>query len=234
MSALAELQGGSKRYAPTRERTEPITALESVNFSLESGEFVALMGPSGSGKSTLLNLLGLLDTPTEGQVWLEGRPCQNLNALERAHLRAQWVGFVFQSFYLLPYLSALDNVRLALDFLPAGQSSSYQAQRWLEQLGLKRRMNHHPRELSGGEQQRVALARAVVKNPLLLLADEPTGNLDEGTGTVVLDLFEEINREGQTLVVATHDAQVARRAHRVVRLDKGRMEHSYHELEHAA
>ena len=203
-----------------------LTILHSASFDIQRGESVAILGASGSGKSTLLGLLAGLDLPSEGEVWLAG---QSLNALDedgRARLRGEQIGFVFQSFQLLPALTALENVMLPLELL-AVPNARKRAQQWLERVGLANRQQHRGQLLSGGEQQRVAIARAFAVNPAVLLADEPTGNLDAETGALIIALLFELNREqNTTLVLVTHDAQLAARCERRLVLSAGQLETS--------
>jgi putative ABC transport system ATP-binding protein len=200
-----------------------VHALQAVNFSMSAGEFVALMGTSGSGKSTLLHLLGCLDTPASGHCWLEGREVTALSRSERARLRNQTIGFIFQNFNLLPRLSALNNVVLPLLYRRNQGRARQQAAEALERVGLGKRTVHLPKELSGGERQRVAIARALVTAPALLLADEPTGNLDSATGADIMNLLIELNHEGHTILMVTHDAQVAARAQRILHMHDGQI-----------
>ncbi|HVN74744.1 MAG TPA: ABC transporter ATP-binding protein [Thermoanaerobaculaceae bacterium] len=199
-----------------------VHALRGADLEIARGEHVALIGPSGSGKSTLLHIIGCLDRPTRGRYLLEGREVGALSEEERSLLRRQRIGFVFQFFHLLPRLSALGNVELPMLFAgtPAGERRA-RAAHALEAVGLAARATHRPDQLSGGERQRVAIARAVVMNPAVLLADEPTGNLDRHSAVEVMALLEEMNRRGLTLVVVTHDPAIAERAKRVVRLADG-------------
>ena len=200
-----------------------LTILEKVSFGVASGEAVAIVGVSGSGKSTLLGLLAGLDTPSAGDVQIDGHSLYALDEDGRAALRARMVGFVFQSFQLLPAMTALENVMLPLE-LAGMLAARDSASSMLERVGLARRMHHYPKQLSGGEQQRVAIARAFVTRPALLLADEPTGNLDAATGAQVIDLMFELNREkGTTLLLVTHDESLSRRCDRVLRLAGGRL-----------
>lgn len=199
-----------------------LTLLADIDLRIDAGEAVAVTGPSGSGKTTLLGLLAGLDTPTDGEVWLYDTALAPADEDRRARLRAAHVGFVFQSFHLLPELTALENVLLALE-LRGGTPA--QAEAALNRVGLGARLHHTPRELSGGEQQRVALARALVNRPSLLFADEPTGNLDRHTAGQVTDLlFRLVREDGMTLVLVTHDEALARRCDRVLRLDGGRLQ----------
>jgi putative ABC transport system ATP-binding protein len=201
---------------------QPVHALVDVNEHIEAGEHVAIMGPSGSGKSTLLNLLGCLDRPDGGTYWLDGREVGKLTDEELTEVRRNLIGFVFQSFHLVPRLTAAENVELPLVF--AGVSRSERRRRveeGLRAVGLADRMGHRPDQLSGGERQRVALARSTVMGPRVLLADEPTGNLDTASGRQILELLDRMNDDGITLVVVTHDPSVARRADRVIVLVDG-------------
>jgi putative ABC transport system ATP-binding protein len=200
-----------------------LTILDDISFEIGAGEAVAIIGVSGSGKSTLLGLLAGLDTPTGGRVRINGHDLYTLDEDGRAALRARMVGFVFQSFQLLPAMTALENVMLPLEL--AGSRDARDAGRaMLERVGLGERLGHYPKQLSGGEQQRVAIARAFVTQPALLLADEPTGNLDTATGSQVIDLMFELNRErGTTLLLVTHDEALSRRCDRVLRLAAGRL-----------
>lgn len=201
----------------------PITILERIDLTINRGETVAVVGVSGAGKSTLLALLAGLDQATAGEVTLAGQPLTPLSEDQRAALRAKLLGFVFQNFQLLPHLTALENVMLPLE-LAALEAPATEAQRLLHRVGLAERLHHYPAQLSGGEQQRVALARAFAGNPALLLADEPTGNLDTTTGQRVIELLFELNREqGTTLLLVTHDELLARRCRRVLELDGGQL-----------
>jgi putative ABC transport system ATP-binding protein len=209
---------------------EPLTVLDSVDLELAAGEVVVVLGPSGSGKTTLLGLLAGLDQPTEGEVELDGIALAELDEDGRAQLRAERVGFVFQSFQLVPTLTALENVLVPLVLLPRGRApapavAEQRARELLGRVGLEQRTGHYPAELSGGEQQRVGLARAFANEPRVLFADEPTGNLDRETGREVADLLFELNRErGTTLVIVTHDLELSRRAGRIVHLSAGRID----------
>ena len=211
----------------TREVSSPegtLTIVRDVSFGLHARESLAITGPSGAGKSTLLALLAGLDEPTSGEVWLAGERLTGLDEDGRAALRARHVGFVFQSFHLVPSLTALENVMLPLELKGRGDARS-EASALLAHVGLEARAGHYPRQLSGGEQQRVALARALVGRPAILLADEPTGNLDYATGETVMSLMFELNREaGTTLVLVTHDPAIAARCDRQLRIEAGRVE----------
>ena len=201
----------------------PLTILDDVGFAIAPGETVAVVGASGSGKSTLLALMAGLDVPTSGGVWLDGAPLSTLDEDGRARVRGEKVGFVFQSFQLLPSLTALENVMLPLE-LRGDADAETAARAILQRVGLGERLQHYPRQLSGGEQQRVALARAFVTRPSLLFADEPTGNLDTRTGAAIVDLLFGLNADaGTTLVLVTHDERLAARCGRVLRLDSGRL-----------
>ena len=222
MTPALELDAISKVY-PLAD--EDFYALRGVSFDVPDGEYVALMGPSGSGKSTLMNLIGLLDTPTEGRAQLAGHDAGDLSPDEQAAMRNRHVGFVFQSFHLLPRLSVRENVEVPLIY--AGYRPAVRRRRALEVLervGLGDRVDHSPPQLSGGQRQRVAIARALAMNPSLLLADEPTGNLDSETGREILQLFDELHAQGATIVMVTHEPEVARRCERVLRLRDGRLE----------
>jgi putative ABC transport system ATP-binding protein len=201
-----------------------VTAVQGVTLAVQRGEFVAVVGPSGSGKSTLLNLLGCLDQPTAGQYFLAGDNVARLSAARLASIRNCFIGVAFQSFHLLPRLSALENVELPLLYRGISETRRRRAAlEVLERLDLADRSDHLPSRLSGGEQQRVALARAIVGSPLVLLADEPTGSLDKRTGAEILSVLERLNADGMTIVMVTHDGEVARRARRIVRFCSGRI-----------
>ncbi|HVF63844.1 MAG TPA: ABC transporter ATP-binding protein [Casimicrobiaceae bacterium] len=202
---------------------EPLTILDDVSFLIEPGESVAIVGASGSGKTTLLGLLAGLDLPTSGDVLLDGKALSALSEDARAALRQQHLGFVFQSFQLLPALTALENVMLPIELAGTGDAQTA-AKRWLDRVGLAKRIHHYPRQLSGGEQQRVAIARAFAGEPKLLMADEPTGNLDGATGVEVADLMFNLNHEhGTTLLLVTHDTALASRCGRRLSLSAGRL-----------
>jgi len=199
-----------------------VHALRGVSFSIEEGEFVSIMGPSGSGKSTLMNIVGCLDTPSEGTYLLKDRNVGNLDEEQLAGIRNKEIGFVFQKFQLLPRSSALENVALPLKYASVKQSERLiRAEKVLDKVGLTNRLTHKPTELSGGEQQRVAIARALVNSPSILFADEPTGNLDSKTGDQVLDIFKDLNKRGQTIVVITHEREVAKQSQRTITIKDG-------------
>jgi putative ABC transport system ATP-binding protein len=204
---------------------EEIHALRGVSIEIERGEYVAIMGPSGSGKSTLMNLIGCLDTPSKGSYLLNAKQVSQMNDNELARIRNEEIGFVFQTFNLLPRASALHNVELPLVYagVPARERQE-RAKGALEKVELAHRMNHRPNELSGGQRQRVAIARALVNNPSILLADEPTGNLDSKTGAEIMALFARLHQAGNTIVLVTHEADVAAFAHRSIHLRDGQVE----------
>jgi putative ABC transport system ATP-binding protein len=203
---------------------EVVQALRGVSTVIKKNEFVALMGASGSGKSTLMNLVGCLDTPTSGQYFLSGHDVSKLNDNELAEIRNKEIGFIFQTFNLLPRSTALENVMLPLVYAGIGKAERMeQAKKALESVGLSDRMNHKPNELSGGQRQRVATARALVNNPSLILADEPTGNLDSKTSDEIMTLLVDIHRAGNTIILVTHEESIARYAHRIIRLMDGKV-----------
>lgn len=206
-----------------------VPALRGLSLEIADGEFVAIMGPSGSGKSTLMHLIGALDTPTQGQVLLDGIDIAQQNSNQLAELRGKKVGFVFQTFNLVPTLSALKNVELPMIFQKIPRKERYEkARRLLEQVGLGDRLHHKPSELSGGECQRVAIARALANDPEILLADEPTGNLDAESGEQIMQILKKLNEEKKmTVIVVTHNPEVARYAHRIIRMRYGQIEEAF-------
>lgn len=222
---LINISNIGKEY---RIGSEEIHALRSVSMNIEKGEFVALMGPSGSGKSTLMNILGCLDTPSKGSYILNGTDVSNMSDNELAEVRNKEIGFVFQTFNLLPRSTALDNVALPLVYAGANRSTREErAMKVLTDVGLQDRVKHKPNELSGGQRQRVAVARALVNNPSIILADEPTGNLDTKTSIEIMGLLEEIHRKGNTIILVTHEEDIALHAHRIIRLRDGLVEDDF-------
>ena len=215
------MKGIIKRY---RMGGEDQTVLRGIDFEVSKGEFVAVLGPSGSGKSTLMNIIGCLDTPSEGTYVLHGRDVSRLDESELAQVRSRDIGFVFQQFQLLQRQDALENVELPLIYAGVGSAERRKrAQVLLERVGLGDKLHHFPNQLSGGQQQRVAIARSLANHPTILLADEPTGALDQQTGKQVMNLFHDLNEEGNTIIMITHDIAIARHARRIVRLLDGCM-----------
>src|ERR1700758_1216534 len=203
---------------------QEINAVSGVDIEIKRGEYVAIMGPSGSGKSTLMNLIGCLDTPTRGQYYINGRLVSEMTDDELARIRNKEIGFVFQTFNLLPRATSLHNVELPLIYSgTASEARLERAKHAMSQVDLEKRMHHKPNELSGGQRQRVAIARALVNNPSILLADEPTGNLDTATGNEIMGLFKELHRAGQTIVLVTHEHDIAAHAHRQIHLLDGKI-----------
>jgi putative ABC transport system ATP-binding protein len=210
-----------KRY---KMGEDEFKALDGVDLSIQRNEYVALIGPSGSGKSTLMNLLGCLDTPSEGKYILNGRDTSTMNDNELAKVRNQEIGFIFQSFHLLPRMSVLQNVMQPLVYRGIASSErAKMATQALDKVGLSHRMGHRPNQLSGGQRQRVAVARALVGTPSILLADEPTGNLDSKTSTEIMALFDELHQQGQTVIVVTHEPDIAAHCHRTIRVSDGKI-----------
>lgn len=218
---IIRLQNITKNY---KVGTEIVRALRDLTISIQRNEYVALMGPSGSGKSTLMNILGCLDSPTEGQYILNGKDVSSLNDFHLAEIRNKEIGFVFQTFNLLPRATALDNVALPLVYAGFGKNKRVErATEVLKSVDLEDRKMHRPNELSGGQRQRVAIARALVNNPSIILADEPTGNLDSKISIEIMGLFEEIHKNGNTIIVVTHEESIALHAHRIIRLIDGKV-----------
>ncbi len=222
MSKIIETSGISKIY---KMGTQTVEALKSVSIEIDKGEYVAFMGPSGSGKSTLMNIIGCLDTPTSGTYILNNNNVSDLTENELAVIRNKEIGFVFQTFNLLPRASALENVALPLIYAGYGKSDRDEiAMQALQNVGLGERADHKPNELSGGQRQRVAIARALVNNPSIILADEPTGNLDSKTSYDIMDLFQQLHDAGNTIIMVTHEDDIAHYAHRIIRLRDGLVE----------
>jgi putative ABC transport system ATP-binding protein len=220
-NALIRLEGIQKIFLTDEMETH---ALEDIYLEIRDGEFAEVMGPSGCGKSTLLSLIGLLDTPTDGNYWLDGEPVADLSASERAEVRNKHIGFIFQAFNLIGDLTVFENVELPLIYggVAAGDRRE-KAHRALERVGMSHRMDHYPSQLSGGQRQRVAAARAVVGDPLILLADEPTGNLDSTNGEAVMNLLKDLHAEGSTILMVTHDPRYSAYAERTIHLFDGRI-----------
>src|ERR1700758_1130905 len=219
---MIKLKHVSKLYpAKAEENGGGIRALDDISLSVEPGEWLAMMGPSGSGKSTMVNLIGCLDRPSDGEIWLDGQDVSTISASELNRVRSEKIGFVFQQFHLIPYLTAVENVMLAQYF--HSMTDEKEALEALERVGLKDRCHHVPSQLSGGEQQRVCIARALINDPKIILADEPTGNLDAQNEEIVLRLLREFHQQGRTIVMVTHDPVVARLADRRVDLHHGRI-----------
>ncbi len=217
---VIEVKGLSKNYVMG---DQVVHALRSIDLVIQSGEFVAIMGPSGSGKSTFMNLLGCLDRPSSGDYMLNGEAVAKMNDNQLADIRNRYLGFVFQNFNLLPRTSALKNVELPLMYA-GSKGRSAMAKQALEKVGLGQRIDHTPSELSGGQQQRVAIARAIVNDPVLVLGDEPTGNLDTRTSEEIMAVFQELNRSGKTVVIVTHEEDIAKHCKRVVRFRDGKVQ----------
>jgi putative ABC transport system ATP-binding protein len=205
--------------------SEKVEALKGINLSVEKGEFLSIMGPSGSGKTTLMNIIGCLDTPSDGEYFLNTKLVNNLDDDELANIRNKEIGFVFQSFHLLGKNSALNNVLLPMKYAGINEDEAMsRAKNVLDKVGLTDRINHAPSELSGGQQQRVAIARALVNKPSIIFADEPTGNLDSQTGTDVMNLFKELNDQGQTIILITHEEDIAMQSNRIINIKDGLIE----------
>lgn len=218
--SIINLQGVTKVY---RTKEVETVALENVNLEVKKGEFLSVMGPSGCGKSTMLNIMGLLDTPTEGKVLIGGTETSQMKDAQMAEFRNKTLGFVFQSFHLINSLSVLDNVELPLLYRKSSTSERTEwAKAVLEKVGLSHRMKHFPSQLSGGQCQRVAIARAIIGNPQIILADEPTGNLDSKMGAEIMELLHQLNTDGTTIVMVTHDEHIAKETKRIIRFFDGR------------
>jgi ABC-type lipoprotein export system ATPase subunit len=219
---LVRFQNVSKTY---QVGPVAVKALDEVDLSIEEGEFVAIAGPSGSGKSTLMHLLGFLDQPSAGQIFFDGRELSSISPNERATIRSEKIGFVFQAFNLLPRLTVLHNTLLPLSYArtPAAATSGHRVQEILDQVGMGARAGHRPSQLSGGEKQRVAIARALINQPRIILADEPTGNLDSRTAKSIMEVFTSLNKEGRTVIVVTHDSDIADYGHRRIQVLDGKI-----------
>jgi putative ABC transport system ATP-binding protein len=199
-----------------------VYALRETNLQIKQGDYIAIIGPSGSGKSTLMNLLGCLDKPTSGNIFIDGSDVSTLNENELARIRREKIGFIFQKYNLIPTLNALENVELSMGFAGVdSQVRTAKAKKLLEMVELSKRLTHKPSEMSGGEQQRVAIARALANSPSIILADEPTGNVDTKSGDNIMNILEEVNRKGETIIVVTHNMAIAQRAKRVLRIQDG-------------
>jgi len=226
---LIELRNVRKVFKQGDLETE---VLKDVNLTIEKGEFVAIMGPSGSGKSTLMYILGCLDKPTSGEYYLDGKNVREMSDDELSRLRSRYIGFIFQAFYLVPYLSVLDNVLLPTEYLDSkakkevfrNTSPKERAVQLLKKFGMGERLNYKPEQLSGGQKQRTAIARALINSPEIILADEPTGQLDTASGKAVMETFRDLNKEGKTVIVVTHDPNIASYADRVIKIVDGKVE----------
>ncbi len=217
---VVQVRGLSKKYVMG---DQTVHALRNVDVTITEGDFVAIMGPSGSGKSTFMNLIGCLDRPSDGNIELDGKPVAQMNDNQLAAVRNEYIGFIFQNFNLLPRTSAQKNVELPLMYAGVKDRGAL-AKKALETVGLGDRIDHKPSELSGGQQQRVAIARAIVTNPVMILADEPTGNLDSRTSEDIMAVFQELNRHGKTIIVVTHEEEIANHCKRVIRFRDGRVQ----------
>jgi putative ABC transport system ATP-binding protein len=218
---LIQLKDVSKVY---NLESGDFTALDHVSLDIHEGDFVAIMGPSGSGKSTMMNQLGILDVPTSGELFMDGRNVATLSSLERTHMRRDIIGYIFQKFYLIPLLSAYENVEYPLILKYKKRDEMGRATAMLDAVGIDKEMGEHrPNQLSGGQQQRVAIARALVNDPKILLCDEPTGNLDRKTGLQIMEILVDLQKEGKTVIIVTHDQKIADYADRVVSLEDGRI-----------
>jgi len=221
--SIIKIQDVWKKYE--MDSAEPLVVLKGINLNIQTGEFIAVTGPSGSGKSTMAHIIGALDKPSWGEVYLKNKSIAKMSESSLAFLRGKTVGFVFQQFNLLPTLTALENVMLPMEIISKSESyAKERAQKLLESLGLGDRLNHKPNQLSGGQQQRVAIARALANDPEVILADEPTGNLDTKSGQFVMDFLEKMNEQGKTIVLITHEMELVKYASRVIHLRDGRIE----------
>jgi len=213
------IEGLNKIYGSSDTK---VHALQNINISIIRGDYIAIIGPSGSGKSTFMNMLGCLDKPTSGELYIDNVDVSKLNDNHLAQIRREKIGFIFQKYNLLPTLNAVENVALSMSFANVGFNERIKrSEKLLNMVGLSHRLNHKPSELSGGEQQRVAIARAISNNPSIILADEPTGNVDSKSGHKILDILEDLNEQGNTIIIVTHDQTVARRAGWIIRINDG-------------
>jgi putative ABC transport system ATP-binding protein len=219
VNKIIELHKVLKLY---KRGKETVNAVENINLSVEGGEFLSIVGPSGSGKSTLLNLIGCVDKTTSGSIKIDGMETSNLNDKELTKIRAKKIGFVFQQFFLLPTLTALENVMLPLIFSKKN-NQNHNEEKFLAQVNLENRHDHLPTELSGGEMQRVAIARALINDPKILLADEPTGNLDSHNAEIIIDIFKKLNKKGLTIIMVTHNMELAQQTSRIIHIKDGRI-----------
>jgi putative ABC transport system ATP-binding protein len=205
-----------------------VFALRETNLHIKQGDYIAIIGPSGSGKSTLMNLIGCLDKPTTGKIFIDGKDVSILNENELARIRREKIGFIFQKYNLIPTLNALENVELSMGFAGIeSQVRTEKAKKLLDMVELSKRLNHKPSEMSGGEQQRVAIARALANSPSIILADEPTGNIDTKSGDNIMNILEEVNQKGETIIVVTHNMAIAQRAKRILQIQDGRVEEEH-------
>ncbi|MGV8084684.1 MAG: ABC transporter ATP-binding protein [Candidatus Bilamarchaeum sp.] len=219
-NSVLKLENVSKIY---KMGQTTLKALDNINLSVKKGEFICILGPSGSGKSTLLHIIGLLDTPTLGLRYIDGIETSKMNESEQAKVRGRKIGFVFQRFNLIPSLTAVENVELPLVISPGKNDRRKTASKILESLNMEKRLDHYPSQLSGGQTQRVAIARALVNDPEIILADEPTGNLDSKTGSEVLEILSNLHRQGRTIIIITHDESITKHAQRVVHIRDGKL-----------
>ena len=221
MEEIIKLENIRKIYENFGIKTE---VLKGINLTIKKGEFVAIVGVSGSGKTTLMNIIGCLDTPTEGKYYLEGKDVSKLNDDQLSEIRNKYIGFVFQNFYLIPYLTALENVIVPTIYAKEPpKNPEKRAKELLKQVNLGDKIHNKPNQLSGGQQQRVAIARALINNPEILLADEPTGALDKKTAKEIMDIFKELHKKGKTIIIVTHDPEVANQAERIIHIEDGRI-----------
>ncbi len=222
MSNVIELRNVEKIYNEGKENE--LRVLKGINLEIKEGEYVSIVGPSGSGKSTLMHIMGCLDRPTRGKVFIEGEDVSNLSDEELARIRREKVGFVFQQFYLIPVLNAIENVKIPMTLNTSRHfDKEARARELLKLVGLEKRMYHFPNQLSGGEMQRVAIARALANDPKIILADEPTGNLDSKRGEEIINLLEDLNKQGRTIIIVTHDLSIAKRARRRIMIKDGKL-----------